>query len=293
MCPSRIAELLDATRLLGPEMNDHTHAESQRIWSQARRDSTGVREELDLAYGPDPRHQLDIYRTDKGCDKPVFVFVHGGGFTGGSKRKPGSYLYGNIGTWAARHGMIGVNITYRLAPAHPWPAAMDDLQRALQWIEANIVSRGGDRSTIILAGHSAGATHVAGFLAHERNPSSVSAAVLFSGAYDIVAAASRPSIQSYFGMDPEGWKQRSPMPALARTRVPLLIAVAENDPAAFREQATSFMAHWQGPDASRPSFIDVPAHNHFSMAYHIGSEDRRFTSAMLDFFNSRAAVRLP
>ncbi|MBU4611785.1 alpha/beta hydrolase [Achromobacter sp. GG226] len=296
MPDTRIDNLIRATDALGAEMNDHTHAESQRIWSLATRNEEGVRQELDVAYGPDARHQLDIYVRDTPAHtrKPVFVFVHGGGFTGGSKRKPGTYLYGNIGTWAAQHGMVGVNVTYRLAPEHQWPAAIDDLQRALIWIAEHIGSRGGDASRIVLAGHSAGATHAAGYLARLAERSSgdlpnVAAAVLFSGSYDIVAASDRPSIQAYFGSDPDEVARRSPLTGLLQNTVPLLVATAQHDPPMFRLQAESLMHRWPA-SGRRPIYVDLTGHNHFSMAYHFGSEDSRFSGAILELLAQHALL---
>ena len=65
---------------------------------------------------------ISSLRTARAASRPVLVFVHGGGFTGGNKSTPGSPFYDNVPLWAARNGLVGVNITYRLAPQHPWPA---------------------------------------------------------------------------------------------------------------------------------------------------------------------------
>ena len=57
------------------------------------------------------------------------MFVHGGGMIRGNKRPPGSPFYDNVMLFAARHGMVGVNVEYRLAPQFPWPAGTEDLAR--------------------------------------------------------------------------------------------------------------------------------------------------------------------
>jgi triacylglycerol lipase len=86
--------------------------------------------------------------------RPVLVFVHGGGFTGGNRRTGDSPFYDNIMLWALKNGMVGVNMTYRLAPQSQWPAAQQDIASALAWVQDNIASHGGDPSRIVLMGHS-------------------------------------------------------------------------------------------------------------------------------------------
>ena len=80
----------------------------------------------------------------------------GGAFMRGERRTGDSPFYDNIMLWAVRQGMVGVNMTYRLAPVHPWPAAQQDIQSALKWVRENIAASGGDPTRIILMGHSAG-----------------------------------------------------------------------------------------------------------------------------------------
>ncbi|MFY9669718.1 MAG: hypothetical protein WAK44_17340, partial [Trebonia sp.] len=80
---------------------------------------TAPKIDRDLAYGDDPRHRLDVHSAGDGEDqagKPVFVFVHGGGFVRGDKHTQGSPQYDLVGAWAVRHGYVGVTMTYRLAP---------------------------------------------------------------------------------------------------------------------------------------------------------------------------------
>jgi acetyl esterase len=108
----------------------------------------------DLAYGPDPLQTLDVFTPDnaqassgnKGKTLPVLLFVHGGGFTRGDKH--GDFYPDNITLWAARNGMVGVNIDYRLAPANPWPTGVKDLASAIAWTRANIARYGGDRGGV-------------------------------------------------------------------------------------------------------------------------------------------------
>src|ERR1700734_3043558 len=103
----------------------------------------GVKVSRDHAYGADARHLLDVFEpATAGAARPVLLFVHGGGFVAGDKRRPGSPYHDNIGLWAVAHGMIGVNMTYRLAPQHPWPAGALDVGAAVAWVRAHIASHG-------------------------------------------------------------------------------------------------------------------------------------------------------
>ena len=132
----------------------------------------GVKVARDLSYGPDARNRLDVFAPEQpgGGRRPVLLFVHGGGFTGGDKSQPDSPFYDNIGAWAVENGMVGATMTYRLAPQHQWPAAAEDVARAVAWVGATIADHGGDPARVFLMGHSAGAAHAAGYVAHPRIP---------------------------------------------------------------------------------------------------------------------------
>ena len=74
----------------------------------------------DCAYGPHPRHRLDLYRTGEASAlRPVVLFVHGGGFVQGDKSADG-WPNAAVGRWAAGQGWLGAVMNYRLAPDHGW-----------------------------------------------------------------------------------------------------------------------------------------------------------------------------
>lgn len=97
-------------------------------------------------------HLLDIYRPIDTHDAPVLFYVHGGGFRILSKD-----THWVMGLAFARAGFMVVNINYRLAPGHPFPAALVDASRALSWVQDNIRDYGGDPERLVIAGESAGA----------------------------------------------------------------------------------------------------------------------------------------
>ena len=134
----------------------------------------------DVAYGPHERNVLDVFTApgSGGGGKPVVVFIHGGGFARGAKRTEGTPFYDNIGLWAVGQELVGVTMNYRLAPQITWPSGIEDLTAAVAWLKANIAEYGGDPNKILLWGHSAGAAHVADYVANaaKRNPKPVSPA---------------------------------------------------------------------------------------------------------------------
>jgi triacylglycerol lipase len=211
----------------------------------------------------------------------VLVFVHGGGFVGGDKTRAGVHYYDNIAAWAATQGWVGVNITYRLAPQNPFPAAREDVAAALAWVRSNIAAHGGDPSRILLMGQSAGAAHVADYLASRAEAPGVAAAALVSGVYDVARYPRAATTRAYYGEDEAQLAARSALPGLAQLAIPLLVARAEREPAAFREQAAFLHAALCAARAPCPAILELPGHNHFSTVFAIGSADQALTGALL------------
>jgi acetyl esterase/lipase len=99
---------------------------------------------------------LDVYAPRDAKNAPVWVFVHGGGWTQRDKDEVGSQpkLFNEA-------GIIVVSINYRLAPAVRHPTNAQDVAAAIAWIHSNIQRFGGDPAKIVLMGHSAGSHLVA------------------------------------------------------------------------------------------------------------------------------------
>jgi triacylglycerol lipase len=260
---------------------------TQLFATMARGSDPAVEVTRDLAYGEHERHRLDVFRKPGLEGAPVLVFVHGGGFVMGDKRSAETPFYDNIGTSAALHGFVGVTINYRLAPAHQFPAGPEDLGAVVRWLKANVAEYGGDPDKIVLSGQSAGATHVAGYVAHKAHHvaenGGIAGAILMSGIYDTLSCARNEFHLAYYGDDPKAWGPASCMAGLLNTKVPLMLTVSELDPADFHTQAAQFVGAWGVAHAGYPEMHYLAGHNHLSPAQSIGSEIKAVERMVIGF----------
>jgi triacylglycerol lipase len=233
----------------------------------------------DAAYGPDPLNKLDVFTSGSGGGKTVVVYVHGGGFERGDKRQPNSPFYDNIMLWLTRQGMIGVNMNYRLAPKNVWPAAHEDLAAVVRWVQQNIAQYGGAPDRLALWGQSAGASLIAGYLAHPQfygpKGHGVKAAVMNSGFYENDRGGS-----AYFGNDPKELAERSSTEGLKKVAIPLFMSHTEVDlPDAIREADAADKALC---DAGRcPIYTVFKDHSHISQGYSVGTADASVSGPIL------------
>jgi acetyl esterase len=143
---------------LGAKAFFHGLSSAGRMHPASRPEVHNVEVIRDIPYAAtsDAKHRLDIYRPigAKG-PLPVVMYVHGGGFQLLSKET--HWLMGLI---FARAGYVVCNISYRLAPQHPFPAALEDSVNALAWVARHVEEYGGDPQRLVLAGESAGANLV-------------------------------------------------------------------------------------------------------------------------------------
>lgn len=244
----------------------------------------------DLAYGPHPRHRLDVHADGEPAEAlaPVFVFVHGGGFVAGDKHHPGTPSYDLVGAWAARHGWVGVNMTYRLAPEVRWPAGAADVGAAVAWLRGNIAGYGGDPDRIVVAGNSAGAVHVADYAAGRGGSlNGVRGVVLISGTYG--ARTVRPGGEPHpYYADPADPTIGS-LPGLLDSPVPLLFAVAERDPSRFHLAAAEVVAAWQERHGALPDLVWVDGHNHMSAVPSLGIDEAALGIPLARFIERHSA----
>lgn len=111
--------------------------------------------DLDIT-GPAGPLTLRVYRPQAESDGPlpVLVYFFGGGFVVGSLDTSEAFCRA-LSTMAS---CVVVSVNYRLAPEHPFPAAIDDCYAAVKWVADNASQFGADGGRIAVAGDSNGGT---------------------------------------------------------------------------------------------------------------------------------------
>src|SRR5689334_19252207 len=102
----------------------------------------GVTVKQDVTYRTVDGEQLglDVYQpAKKGQNRPAVVVVHGGGWSAGDKS-----LFAQQSNQLAERGFVAFSINYRLAPAHPYPAAVEDVEAAVAWVRTHAKEYGVD-----------------------------------------------------------------------------------------------------------------------------------------------------
>jgi acetyl esterase len=102
--------------------------------------------------GPGGPLRVRVYRPEGAGPFPTIVYFHGGGFVLCDLDTHD----GLCRALCKASGSVVASVDYRLAPEHPFPAAIDDAHAATRWAMANASSLGGDPSRVVVAGDSAG-----------------------------------------------------------------------------------------------------------------------------------------
>jgi len=161
-----LQQVLDDLARLGNPLDQMTRDNVAGLWLQREVLAARVLAPIPLAGVRDAwvpaRNRVIPVRiytpTDRelACDGrlPVLVYYHGGGWTLGSLA-----TYDSLCRALARgSGGLVVSVDYRLAPEHPFPAAVEDAHLALEWVARNADDLGGDVRRLAVGGDSAGGT---------------------------------------------------------------------------------------------------------------------------------------
>ena len=260
--------------------------------------------EPDVVYGHAGGEPLryDLWRV-RGATGPVpaVVVVHGGGWMNGDP----SQAFGNARHFAG-NGIATVSISYRLAPAHRFPAALDDVRRGLRHVRANAAALGIDPDRLALMGLSAGA-HLA-LLAHVAAAlpalapdlpaelctvsEEVRAVMLHYGPYDLARRNARDvdwdPIGAFLGprVDDPAWVQlASPHHHAAHVRAPVLLIHGTADTVVSHRESERMHAGLLAAGKSSELLLLDGAPHAFQMQWK-GDANRRANAAM-DAFLAR------
>ena len=196
--------------------------------------------------GPAGDMRVRIHRpAGDGGPRPLVVHFHGGGWTFGGL-DAADWLCSRV---AAGVGGVVVSVEYRLAPVHPFPAAVEDCYAALEWAAAHAGELGADAGRLGVMGESAGGnlSAVACLLARDRSGPPIAHQALLYPSTDLTLAS--PSIarhatapvlsradvlafrEHYLGDGDRRDPLASPLHAADHGGLPpALVQVAEHDP---------------------------------------------------------------
>jgi len=238
-----------------------------------------------VAYGPLPRHRLDVWRmSTTPADAPVIFYIHGGAWTFGDKREQGRPMLHEF----VRRGWVAVTCNYRLAPKNPWPAQIEDVTRTLAWIKKYIATYGGDPTRVVVAGGSAGG-HLAALLAlSEHDPTwrpkdvkgvsdwSVRGALPLYGVLEMTGDEThwrglgrglrtlleQRVVQKRHDDDPAIYEAMSPYHRLHEDAPPFLVIQGGNDTLVDVNVARHFVEKFRRVALSRIYYVELPFTQH-------------------------------
>jgi acetyl esterase/lipase len=217
----------------------------------------GVTRVRNVSYGDAGRRNLlDVYHHPaRPVGAPVLIHLHGGGFRMGRKSLFSRALLVEL----ARHGWVCISASYRLRPRAVFPDYLVDAKKVIGWARRHGEEYGADRSTLFVAGSSAGA-HLAATAAltpndatfqpgFEEDDTSVAGAICFFGYYGPVDRGRQPLASS-------------PFDYIRPDAPPILLAHGEYDTLVPAEQARAFADRLRDVSTSPVVYVELPGGPH-------------------------------
>jgi arylformamidase len=238
----------------------------------------------DVAYGSETIQKLDIYAPKNIKKAPVIIYLHGGGWTVGSKNP-----------WAISaealmsQGVLSVSVDYGLAPQYRMADIITHVRQAIAWVYNNIEQYGGDPSRLYIYGASAGA-HLAstavmpswhkGFGLPEDV---IKGLIAMSGIYDLCSLVHAPEaeIQKAFQMTLEESRRDSPFYHPPKHAIPAIVAYGEKEPLILYHFEASNYARELDKAGCSVSLIEVPGANHFDVINELANFDGDLFKAVM------------
>src|SRR5262245_3413733 len=223
------------------------------------------------SYGPSESEKLDVYRARK-PDAPIFLFVHGGSWLGGSARNNAypAEMFVNAGS-----NFIAIDFIDIKQAAGDLRLMAAQVRSAIAWVYKNAASFGADANRLYIGGRSSGAhlTAVALVTDWERDygvPADiVKGGICSSGMYDLRAVRiSKRS--SFIRFTDEVEDAMSPQRHLDQLRAPVVVTYGTNETPEFQRQARDFAAAMKTAGKSH-ELIEAPNYNHYEMGESFGN----------------------
>jgi acetyl esterase len=241
--------------------------------------------------GPAGRQlRLRLYRGTSTSAAPLVVYAHGGGFVTGNLDTDHAHCV----QLARDAGCLVVSVDYRLAPEHPCPAALDDVEAAFRYVVENSAVLDADGSRVVVMGRDAGAALVAALAQRtfDLEGPTILAQVLHQPMLDSDATPSRREFQRSPGLNgpavSRAWAHYLGHGAARAQHVPAHRANLEGLPPAFISCAEI--------DPCRDEAIDYAnrlLHNYVHTELHVvAATFHGFDSAVPDWVVSQESAAL-
>jgi acetyl esterase len=244
-----------------------------------------------VRYGADPRQQYDLFLPKaSGGARPVVVFVHGGAFTEGHWNRT-EEIYANVLYFFARHGVVGLNIGYRLAPQVRYPESTNDVAMVIASLRDDPSAIGVDPRRIFLMGHSAGGAHVASYAYNRRlQPKSghgLAGLIIVSGR---VRADNRPEnpnatrVETYYlTTDADELSKLSSISHIDAEAVPTFVAWSEHENPLIDVHCAELVHRLSQAKGRCPPVVWLRSHNHTSIIAHFNTAEDFLGREILEF----------
>lgn len=244
-----------------------------------------------IRYGEHERQAFEVFYPPRNGDKPkpCLIFVHGGAFIEGSRHRS-SEIYANVLYYFARHGIVGVNVGYRLAPDAKYPQATIDVSHVVTFVREHAAEMNVDPHKIFLMGHSAGGAHVGTYAYDKRfrpaNGTGLAGVFIVSGRVRADARKDNPNarrVAAYYGDDPQIYNDVSPVSHIDAESTPTLIACAEYENPLIDVYCVELAYRLALAKGKAPPFIWLKGHNHTSIIAHFNTAEEQLGRACLQF----------
>ena len=294
-CPEIPQDLRALMAEIGPKWASDTRGHVRlmidrfsRVLAHAPKD--GVVVEPNITYGSHERQSFDLFRPREApTARPGLIFLHGGAFTEGTRHRSDE-IYANVLYYFARHGIVGINASYRLAPDARYPEATHDVAKVVAWMRANAEDLNVDPARIFLMAHSAGGAHAASYAYDKRlHPAAgpgLAGLIVVSGR---VRADNRPEnpnarrVEAYYGTDASIYDDVSPISHVDAQSLPTFIAMAEFENPLLDVYCLELAHRLAAVKGRAPPLLWLKGHNHTSIIGHMNTAEDNLGSAIRQF----------
>jgi len=238
---------------------------------------------LDVRYGRGAKETLDLY-LPVGRPRGTLAFIHGGYWRSLDKAE-----HGFVAPAFVAEGIAVANLNYDLCPGATIAGIVDEITRAIAFLQREGSRLGAPAAPLVIAGHSAGG-HLAAMV-HATSAATLGAAshpvrgaVSLSGVHDLEPLP-LSSMNAELRLDAAAARAVSPVHLAPQAEAPLLLAVGADETSEFLRQTDLLWDAW--PQARPPGMegpLRVPQRHHFNVVMDYEDPASALTRATLALF---------